>query len=437
MNSVETCELSSRVEEKTIAGQVQIVLPRVRVLYLAPSMIIGGPQRQLLYLAQGLDRSKFEPMLSLLDDGSTDSFEYQDHFDRVFRLGIPPEGNFVLRRIPWLALGTLRLLRILREVKPDVVHAFLPVPSVMGALVSKLAGVPVFIVGRRSMSGLPRRNSRILTAIDRFPLKFADAVVTNCEAIAKETEVVDSVPPGAIYTIPNGVDLNTFGSCAGLPTRRALGFEDKDVVFGIVANFFGCKRHSDFIAAAQQIHSQCADSRFLMVGVDHGTMTAVRQQVREAGLEGIVRIVPGTKDSAAYYRAMDVYVCCSAFEGMSNSVTEAMCSGLPVIATATGGNPEIVKHGETGFLTAIGKPGEIAQLGCRLYGDRNLRESIGLRAREDVQARFPATAMVKAHEELYLSLLGRTPGSVKREDALQQTPMGASRKKLADSPFRS
>jgi len=425
MISAEILKVYPRLQEKPTAEQQirNVLRPRVRVMYLAPSMILGGPQRQLLYLARGLDRSKFEPILALLDDGSGDSFEYEGLFDQVFRLGIPPEGNFVLRRIPRLLLGTLRLLRILREVRVDVLHAFLPVPSVMGALVSKLAGVPVFIVGRRSMSELPRRGSRILTGIDRFPFKFANAVVTNCEAIAKETEVVDGVSAAEIHTIHNGVDQKTFGSGRDFSMRRKLGFRSKDIVFGVVANFFACKRHNDFIEAARQIRSRCSNSRFLMVGVDHGTLPAVRRQVREAGLESVIRIVPGTMNPEAYYNAMDVYVCCSAFEGMSNSVTEAMCSGLPVIATAVGGNPELIKHGETGFLTAIGKPEEIARFGCDLYCDDAARDAIGLRAKQDIQSRFPTTTMVEAHERLYLKLLGITPRFI---NGLQHSSVAAT-----------
>jgi len=386
--------------------------PRVRVLFLAPNMIFGGPPRQLLYLVQGLDRAKFEPTLVLFGDGSSEgSYEYSGVFDRVFKLNIPSEGNFALRRIPWLLLGTLRLLRILREVRPDVVHALLPVPSVMGALASRLAGVPVFIVGRLSLAALPRRGSRILTWIDRFPLRFATAVLTNCEAISKEVEIEDGVARNRIHTIYNGVDLNTFRLGRDAALRRTLGFKDGDIVFGIVANFFACKRHNDFIEAARQIHARCSNSRFLMVGVDHGTLSAARQQIREAGLEGVIQIVLGTKIAQRYYQSMDVYVCSSDSEGMPNSVIEAMCSGLPVIATAAGGNPELIKDGVTGFLAEIGKPEEIARLGCQLCGDHALRELIGAQARADVETRFPAAAMVRAHEKLYAELLGPRPGT--------------------------
>lgn len=385
----------------------------VRVMFLAPSMTLAGPQRQLLYLAKGLDRARFEPVLAILGDGQPEnSYDYRGVFSRVFKLNIPSEGNFALGRIPWLALGALRLLRILREERPEIVHAFLPVPSVMGALVSKLAGVPVFIVGRRSLSALPRRGSRILTWIDRFPFKLADAILANCAAIAKETAEVDGVAADEIHTIPNGVDLETFSSGRDSALRQELGFHDDDVVFGIVANFFACKGHGDFIEAARLIHRECANSRFLIVGVDHGTLPQVRQQICANGLADVIRIVPGTRMPQAYYRAMDAYICSSQSEGMSNSVAEAMCSGLPVIATIAGGNPELIKHGETGFLAAVGEPEEMACLGRRLCTDHVLRESIGARARASIEVRFPAVAMVRAHEKLYAELLGLSPNTM-------------------------
>jgi glycosyltransferase involved in cell wall biosynthesis len=385
---------------------------RASILFLAPSMTLAGPQRQLLYLAKGLDRAKFKPMLVLFDDAKPEhSYDYTGIFERVFRLAIPSDGNFVLGRIPWLVLGSLRLLHILRRERPDVVHAFLPVPSVMGALVSRLVGVPAFIVGRRSLSALPRRGSRILTWIDRFPSNLADAILANCEAVAKDAEQGDGVAARRIYTIPNGVDVETFSHGRDHALRRFLGYGEGEVVFGMIANFLGCKRHADFVEAARQIHSQRSNSRFLLVGVDHGTLPQIRQQILSSGMENVIQIVAGTKTPQRYYRAMDVYICSSESEGMSNSVAEAMGSGLAVIATNVGGNSELIRNGETGFLTGIGHPEEIAGLACRLQADPLLRESIGMKARLDVSARFPMTAMVNVHEALYAELLGLAPGA--------------------------
>lgn len=382
---------------------------RVRVMFLMPSMTLAGPQRQLLYLAKGLDRTRFEPMLAMFGDSKPEnSYDYSGAFERVVRLNIPSERNFVLRRIPWLLLGSLRLLRILRTERPEVVHAFLPVPNVMGALVARLAGVPVFIAGRRSLSKLQRRNSRVLTWLDRLPAKFADVVLANCAAVARDAETADGVAASEIRTIPNGVDVGIFCRGRDYALLHSLGFCEENVIFGMVANFFTCKRHQDFIEAARRIHSECPRTRFLIVGVDHGSLSRVRQQIRSSGMEMVIQIIPGTKTPQACYRAMDVYICSSESEGMSNSVAEAMGAGLPVIATTTGGNTELIRHGENGFLVGIGRPEEIARLGCRLVQDEALRESVGARARADVAARFPVAAMVKAHEDLYAELLLRS-----------------------------
>jgi glycosyltransferase involved in cell wall biosynthesis len=381
---------------------------RIRVACMIPAMSRGGTERQLLELLRGLDRAKFDPTLILLgNSGNSTSYDPRDAVDRVLTLDISPGGNFRARNAPGLALGMMRLTNILREIRPHVVHAFLPAPAVIGSIACRLTGVPVFLVGRRSMASYHRRGSRILTWFDRLPLRYATGLVGNCDAIAKEAITADGLPAERAFTIYNGVDRTSFHCGRDEELRADLGFAADNIIFGVIANFHSIKRHLDFVLAAELIHKRAPQAKFLMVGLDYGELPELLREIRARGLDSCFEVVAGTAEPERYYRAIDVYVCASEVEGMSNSVLEAMASGIPVIATNVGGNPELVSHGETGFLVLPFSPTEIAACASTLILDRNLRCAMGRSALQIVKERFTGDAMVQAHEALYSNLVSK------------------------------
>ncbi len=379
---------------------------RIRVLYLIPSLTRGGAERQLFELLRGLDRSLFERTLVVFDD-SPDGYDTRSAVDRVLHLGVAAGVNSRLRRVPVMLLAAARLTAILRREKPHVFHTFLPVPAVLGCIATRLTSVPVFIVGRRSIVARHRYGSSILRWIDRFPPRRANALVGNCAAIAEEAVSLDGIARDRAFTIYNGVDSTLFHPGQELSLRRSLGFNDSDLVFGTMANFHPCKRHTDFIHAAKLMSSEVLKPKFLMVGRDQGTLQSIKCEVARLGLERQCVIVAGTTEPEKFYRAMDVYVSASEVEGLSNSILEAMASARPVIATRVGGNPELVVEGETGFLVPRYTPLAIAR-GMSLFAENDeLRTRFGVNARRIVQERFSLAAMVHAHQDLYCQLLDR------------------------------
>ena len=382
----------------------------IRIACMIPALTRGGTERQLLELLRGLDRSTFDPTLILF--GETDketSYDPTGAVDRVLSLDIAPGGNFRARNSPGLALGTMRLTRILRNIRPHIVHAFLPAPAVLGSMACRVTGVPVFLVGRRAMASYHRRGSRILTWFDRLPLKLATGMVGNCEAIAREAVATDRLPEHRAFTIYNGVDTRHFRQGCDQALRQNLGFAPEDIVFGMIANFHYIKRHIDFVRAAEQICKAAPQAKFLMVGSDQGTLPELRKEIHARGLDSSFAIVAGTSEPERYYRAMDAYVCASELEGMSNSIMEAMASAKPVIATNVGGNSELVIEGETGFLVAACAPSQIATCASMLLSNSWMRARMGQKALRMMEERFSVDTMVRAYEELYLTLLNRRP----------------------------
>src|SRR5260370_48191 len=129
-----------------------------------------------------------------------------------------------------------------------------------------------------------------------------------------------------------------------MQSRRRFGWSEQHFVVGMVANFRACKRHEDFVTAASLLHREHPKSRFVLVGNDLGTLDSSRARVDQLGLNGVVQIITGCSHPETIYPGLDVYVCTSETEGLSNVLLEAIACGKPVVATRVGGNPEAIKH---------------------------------------------------------------------------------------------
>jgi glycosyltransferase involved in cell wall biosynthesis len=193
--------------------------------------------------------------------------------------------------------------------------------------------------------------------------------------------------------------------------RSQLGWTEDHLVFGMVSNFIGYKRHIDFINAAALIYEVVPRARFLLVGEDRGTMPAIKQAISEAGLESYVKIIPGIRTPEEAFASMDVYICSSETEGFSNVLLEAMAAGLPVIATAVGGNGEAVAEGVNGLLVSARAPELIARAAVELASDSSRLRKWSNNSRRRAEELFSLNAMIRAHEEVYTRLTSRRQAS--------------------------
>ncbi len=381
--------------------------PKIRIAYVSGSLRSGGTEGQVVELLRHIDRTQFEPFLILMEETGIERAE--GLVADCFVIGIPQARNsHWIRRSASLAWSVLRTARMLREWKCNVVHAFLPGPSILAGAAARLAHVPVVVGSRRSLPSQYRSGRRTAAWADSAALRIAAYNLGNSRAVTQEMLSLGSCPPQKCGTILNGVDTRRFKPTRISDLRRRLGWVNGEVVFGLLGNFRDCKRHADFVAAAALISQYSPSARFVMAGSDNGTREAVRRQVRDLGLQGRVEILESNSSPEAVLSAMDIYVCASGAEGLSNSILEAMASGKPVIATRVGGDPELVVDGETGFLVPPFAPQAIAEAADRLIVDEPLRLAMGERARRRAVEHFSLEAMISAHERLYLQLLGRT-----------------------------
>lgn len=360
-------------------------------------LAVGGLENGLVNLLNRLPEDDFRHAVVCLTD-------YTDYRRRIVRDDVAVHA---LHKPPGHGFGTqMRMLRLLRTLKPAIVHT-----RNLAALeyqpVAALMRVPVRIHSEHGRNADdPDGTNRKYLAVRRV----LRPTVHHYVAVSADLEryLVDriGIAPGAVTHICNGVDTDRFHPAA--PKRIAIGppgfAGDEDVVFGTVGRMDPVKDPLNlvrgFIAAAQAASDLAPRLRLVMVG--DGPLRAEALRLLAAhGLAGRAWLPGALNEVPEVLRGLDVFVLPSLSEGISNTILEAMASGLPVLATGVGGNPELVTDGVTGTLVPRADSGAIAQAVVD-YGRRaELRREQGTRARRDALARFSLQVMVHAYTSLY------------------------------------
>lgn len=375
---------------------------KIRIAYVIGSLATGGAENQLVELLKNIDRERFEPSLMLFNASTLQRAHglvaEADH------LNIPTSSEARWgTRYSKAAAAVAKLALWLRRTRPDIVHAILPEAVILSASAAELARVPVLIGSRRSMVDC-YRTQKLPSYADRVASRRCDVMLGNSESVTREIVALDNIDEDRVIRIFNGLDTNRFHP-GDRSERQKYGWEPEHIVFGVVANFIAYKRHIDFIVAAQQIAKNCPQARFVMAGDDRGILDSLKAEIRERGLEALFTIIPGTREPEHLYPALDVYICSSETEGLSNVLLEAAACGLPIVATRVGGNAEIVIENETGLLADAHDPEALAAAALKLARDPEMRRAMGRRGCQRIRDNFSIRAMVTAHEALYDRLL--------------------------------
>lgn len=326
-----------------------------------------------------------------------------------FRLRIHSRDVSVhmLEKQPGKDLGVyVRLFRLLRSLRPTIVHTR-NLSAIEGSLVARLAGVPYRIHGEHGWDIFdPEGSSRKYRTLRRVLNPAIDRFIAVSQEI--ENWLISGVGIRAekIVRICNGVDTERFAPRA----RRARellpagGFPPHCVVVGSVLRFSAIKDPLNLVEAFIEARRApgAAALRLVMIG-DGALRQEAQDRLMAAGLAADAWL-PGSRDDIPeLMREFDLFVLGSRREGISNTVLEAMATGLPVVATATGGNRELVEHDVTGRLVQPASSAELARALLHYSGDGALREEQGRRARRRVLAEFSLSRMLADYEALYRS----------------------------------
>jgi glycosyltransferase involved in cell wall biosynthesis len=373
----------------------------VRIALFAPLLGTGGTQRHLQQVVALLDPARFQVEVLTLHPGGEVEDELRAGGIRVRSLGVGARLS---------SARTLRAIvtaaRTLRRGRIDVVHGYQWRPALVGALAGRLAGVPLRLASKRSLTGDDRQAGRAWRHIARQ----VDTVIVNADALRLEGEQRGMRCRWAL--LQNGVDTEHFRLAPPDPAARAaLGLDPRRPVVGTIGRLEDRKGHDQLLRAACAMLAGGNGCRPQIVIVGDGPLREELQaQAESLGVADSVRFAGTVADVRPSLAAMDVFVLPSHAEGMSNALMEAMAAARPVVATAVGGNTEVVVDGKTGVLIPPADPTAIADAIAALLRDPARAAGLGAAAREFVTQRFGARARVAELEQLYqerLALRGR------------------------------
>ena len=304
--------------------------------------------------------------------------------------------------------------RLMRQLAPAIVHTRNLAALEMSAA-AVLAGVPVRIHGEHGWdSADPDGSRRRFRWIRRAYSPAIDQYVALSGQLADYLTGRVGIASRRVSRICNGVDSERFrgggGRCVGLPFAI-----DDPWIFGTVGRLQEVKDQLTLVRAFARLLDDSAEAarRACLVVVGDGPLRgAVEDEIDRHRLVGRVWLAGSRRDVPELMQGFDCFVLPSTNEGISNTILEAMASALPVIATAVGGNPELVVDGECGWLVPPADPAAMAAAMAQSLVAPQQSAQFGTAARARVEAQFSLDAMVNAYADLYDRVLGR-----KRPDA--------------------
>jgi glycosyltransferase involved in cell wall biosynthesis len=357
------------------------------VLHLVTSVEIGGQEMVILHLARRAMQSGLEVRVMCLHrKGALEA--------RFLEAGVPVD------LLPAGALHAVRSLATwLRRWRPHILHTHNPAPNRVGALARLLspgAGLVHTKHGRNWVAGGERYG---LAA--RLATRFTDIVVAVSRDAAAVAREVEGVPEAKLRVIYNGVDTAAFARVE--PDCRA----SRAVC---VARLNPVKDIPTLIAAARIMADRLPGFRLEVIG-DGPDRSRVEAAVVAHQLTDCVRL-PGFRDDIPGVLAgASLFVLPSLTEGVSLTLLEAMAAGLPVVATAVGGNPEVVMDGVTGTLVPPGSPERLAEAIMAMFADPDRAQAMGEAGRARVREVFSLEAMATGYDRAYRELLSGPPAS--------------------------
>lgn len=358
------------------SGQRKMEIP-LRIVELVQSLAHGGLEQMACLLAGQFARRGHEVTICC--------------YDRIGPLGQIATENGVDVQICQRRQGLdwrfpLRLSRLLRKIRPNVLHMHNETAMCYGTMAGLVARVPILIYTEHD-GVFPR--SWLSRQINPLLVRRLTHAVAVSEAVRGLWCRMDSIPVHRVAVIPNGVpDLS-------LPQRPLSG----GFVIGSVGRLSPEKGMDVLMEAFALVRSASVEARLVVIG-DGSDRSSLEATARRLNIEGSVEMPGFRSDVAGFLSHFTVFVLASRSEGLPLAILEAMSAGLPVVASTVGGIPEAITHEENGLLVPPDDPQALSKAIIRLADDQDLRQRLGKAARATFLERYSLVHMVDQYEAL-------------------------------------
>ncbi len=370
----------------------------MRLVHLTTSTFYGGPERQMLGLARAMPADVHTTFASFPEEGRCEAF-----LDEVRAHGF--DAFTIAADFPHVRAAIRSLTALLRERTCDTLICHGYKAHILGRIAAKRIGIPVIAVSR-GWTGETRK-VKAYEWLDRRHLRFMDHVVCVSDGQAEKVRRLCRVPAQRMSVIRNSARLAAFETRDPTARERLLRFFPNDTAVSQVVLAAGRlspeKGFGELIDAATTICKAFPNAGIVLFG--EGFLRAeLEQRVKELGLANRF-VLPGfRKDLDSLIGAADLFVLPSFTEGLPNVALEASAAGVPVVATAVGGTPEVIADGITGFLVPPGEPAALATRINQLLGDPEQRTRLGLAGSARMRNEFTFAAQATAYLQLIHNL---------------------------------
>lgn len=372
---------------------------KLTVTLLTRSLHAGGAERLFCNIAEGLKDQGHRVSVTTFYPGGHFSEELSDY-------AIPHRD--AAKKSRWDIFGfLLRLARVLRHDRPDVIYGFLPTSNILLVLLKPFLGGAKVVWGVGALNEVadfhdwPSRTSlRLEAALSNVP----DLIIAN-SAPVRDLLVRRKFPAAKIALIPNGVNLDKFTPApdGGAALRETWNVPRDALVVGRVGRLHPVKGYPDFLDAAARMGR--ANVYYVIVGDGDDAYTAtLKHQVRDLGIEHQVIWAGTHQDMPAVYSAFDVMVSSSVEESSPHVAIEAMACGVPCVVTDVGDSADLV--GDTGYVVPASDPGEMAAALAKIADlSAQMRRDLGARARQRMGDHYAEAALIERIEKTFQGLL--------------------------------
>ncbi len=389
------------------AQAVQFVPERPRVLHLITSFDIGGTERQAVELLNRLDEGRFDVRLAVLGWRGALRERIAARFPSApeFPLTCFYNANAIKQ--------LLRLRKMMVEERIALLHTHDFYAGALGVTAARSIGTKVIAAQRH----LKLSDRRVHDWGARYIHRMAHRVLVNADAIRDHILKMGVAGCEKIVVIHNGLDAPADVRALRERQREALldelGLNPETRFIGSVAGLKSVKGHRYLLEAAAKIMK--SDARIQLILAGEGELRdEILEQAKRSGVGARTLLLGHRQDSARLVAAFDVAVLASLHEGLPNAVMEAMAVGTPVIATAVGGVPELIRNGETGFLVPPADARALAEAIDFALSHAEQSDLIAMRGRRFVIERFGMERMVAAVESLYDEIIGGSQNGPER-----------------------
>lgn len=374
-----------------------------RILQIIPTLDRSGAEKQMTLLARGLPREEFEVHVCALTRGGPMLAELES-------AGVPT--TIVGKRWKLDPRAFWKLVRLVRRLKPDLIHTWLFAANTYGRAAGVLAGVKCLVAGERCVD--PWKSWEFW--FDRRLARHTTRIAANSEGV-RDFYAARGIPREKIKVIPNGIPPLPASPSTREEILAEFGLPASARLVGLVGRLWPQKRVKDAIWAADLLKQIRDDVHLVIVG-DGPHRQRLEMFRDQCEIRDRVHFLGHRSDVPRLLPHFEVLWLPSAYEGQSNALMEAMAAGVPVVATDIPGMRELVVDGQTGYLvstegwppnaTTVNKTvaGGLARCTVRLLDDPALAKRLGEAARERMRDEFSVEKMVARYADLYRRLLG-------------------------------